>query len=159
MKMERASDEIKFIIYGKMGKILIKCFFACLGFLSPFSIYCIFCFFVLFFDHVACGILVPQPGIEPMLPAMKVQSLNHWTTREVPLVCCVHLHGDFPGGASGKEPSRQRRRHKRCGFVPWVEKIPWRRAWQPTPVLLPGESHGWRSLVGYSPQGCRVRHD
>ena len=28
---------------------------------------------------------------------------------------------------------------------------PWRRAWQPTPVLLPGKSHGWRSLVGYSP--------
>ena len=32
-----------------------------------------------------------------------------------------------------------------------VRKIPWRRKWQPTPVLLPGESHGWRSLVGYSP--------
>ena len=30
---------------------------------------------------------------------------------------------------------------------------PWRRKWQPTPVSLPGESHGWRSLVGYSPQG------
>ena len=37
------------------------------------------------------------------------------------------------------------------GFYPWVRKIPWRRAWQPTPVLLPGESHGQRSLVGYSP--------
>ena len=34
---------------------------------------------------------------------------------------------------------------------PWVGKIPWRRAWQPTPVFLPGESHGQRSLVGYSP--------
>ena len=33
----------------------------------------------------------------------------------------------------------------------WVGKIPWRRKWQPTPVFLPGESHGWRSLVGYSP--------
>ena len=42
-----------------------------------------------------------------------------------------------------------------CGrprFDPWVGKIPWRREWQPTPVFLPGESHGWRSLVGYSPQ-------
>ena len=37
------------------------------------------------------------------------------------------------------------------GFDPWVGKIPWRRKWQPTPVFLPGESHGWRSLVGYSP--------
>ena len=35
--------------------------------------------------------------------------------------------------------------------VPWVGKIPWRRAWQPTPVFLPGESHGQRSLVGYGP--------
>ena len=44
---------------------------------------------------------------------------------------------------------------QRPGFVPWVEKIPWRREWQPTPVLLPGKSHGWRSLVGYSPWGCK----
>ena len=38
---------------------------------------------------------------------------------------------------------------------PWVGKILWRRKWQPTPVFLPGESHGQRSLVGYSPQGHR----
>ena len=42
------------------------------------------------------------------------------------------------------------RRHR---FDPWVRKILWRRAWQLTPVLLPGESHGQRSLVGYSPWG------
>ena len=36
---------------------------------------------------------------------------------------------------------------------PWVGKAPWRRAWQPTPVFLPGESHGQRSLAGYSPWG------
>ena len=42
---------------------------------------------------------------------------------------------------------------RRLGFDPWVGKIPWRREWQPTPVLLPGESHGQRSLVGYSPWG------
>ena len=40
---------------------------------------------------------------------------------------------------------------KKPGFDPWVEKIPWRRTWQPTPVFLPGESHGQRSLGGYSP--------
>ena len=38
-------------------------------------------------------------------------------------------------------------------FNPWVGKSPWRRKWQPTPVFLPGESHGWRSLGGYSPRG------
>ena len=42
---------------------------------------------------------------------------------------------------------------ERPGFDLWVGKIPWRRKWQPTPVLLPGKSHGRRSLVGYSPWG------
>jgi len=39
---------------------------------------------------------------------------------------------------------------KRCGLDPWVGKIPWRRAWQPTPVFQPGEYHGQRSVAGYS---------
>ena len=38
-------------------------------------------------------------------------------------------------------------------FYPWVQKIPWRRKWQPTPVFLPGKSHGQRSLVDYSSWG------
>ena len=45
------------------------------------------------------------------------------------------------------------------GFDPWVRKILCRRAQQLTPAFLPGESHGQKSLVGYSPRGCRVRHD
>ena len=44
---------------------------------------------------------------------------------------------------------------RRPGFNSWVGKIPWRRKWQPTPVFLPGESHGQRSLVGYSPCSCK----
>ena len=59
----------------------------------------------------------------------------------------------FPGCASGEEPAYQRRRRKRHRSHPWGRKIPWRRIWQPTPVFLPGESHGQRSLAGYSPQG------
>ena len=59
----------------------------------------------------------------------------------------------FPRGASGKEPACQCRRHKRSGFYPWVEKIPWYRKWKSTPVFLPGEFHAQRSLVGYSPWG------
>ena len=46
-----------------------------------------------------------------------------------------------------------------CGrprFNPWVRKISWRRKWKPTPVFLPGKSHGWRSLVGYNPWSCKV---
>ena len=44
----------------------------------------------------------------------------------------------------------------RHGFCSWVRKIPWRRAWQSTPVFLPGEAHRQRSLVGYSPQGPKA---
>ena len=56
----------------------------------------------------------------------------------------------FPRWLSGKESTYQCRR---CKFDPWVRKIPWRRKWQPTPVFLPGKSHGQRGLLGYSPQG------
>ena len=45
----------------------------------------------------------------------------------------------------------QCRRLRRHGFNSWVGKTPWRRKWQLTPVFLPGESHGQRSLAGYSP--------
>ena len=51
---------------------------------------------------------------------------------------------------------RQQKIHLQCrkpGFNPWVRKIPWGREWQPTPVVLPGEFHGQRSLVGFSPLG------
>ena len=57
---------------------------------------------------------------------------------------------DFPGGSDGKASCLQCRRP---GFNPRVGKIPWGKEWQSTPILLPGESHGQRSLVGYSPWG------
>ena len=47
------------------------------------------------------------------------------------------------------------KQYRRSGFHPLVGKIPWRRAWQPTPVFLPGESHGQRRLVSYSPWGLK----
>ena len=56
-------------------------------------------------------------------------------------------------GASGEEPVFQCRRHKIRRFNPWVRRIPWRRAWQPSPIFLPGESHGQRGLAGYGPHG------
>ena len=46
-------------------------------------------------------------------------------------------------------------RDTRCTFSPWIKKISWRRKWQLTPVFLPGEYHGQRSLVSYSPWGCK----
>ena len=59
----------------------------------------------------------------------------------------------FLGGASCKELACQCRRHKRHNFDPWVGNIPWRRSWQPTPVFLPGEPNGQRSLARYGPLG------
>ena len=66
--------------------------------------------------------------------------------------CSIWEAVGFPGGTIGKEPTCQYRRHKRPsrGFDPWVGKIPWRRAWQPTLVFVPGESHEQRSLFGFS---------
>ena len=85
------------------------------------------------------------------------QFFTSWATTYICIcvcVCvCVCVYG-FPGGASGKESACQCMRHKRYQFNLWVRKISWRRAWQPTPVFLPRESHGQRSLVGYSPWGC-----
>ena len=53
----------------------------------------------------------------------------------------------FPGGSDGKDsPAIQ---------DPWVRGIPWRRKWQPTPVILPGEFHEQKSLAGYSPWCCK----
>ena len=48
---------------------------------------------------------------------------------------------------------------RRFRFYLRVGKIPWRRKWQPTLVFLPGEYHGHRSLVGYSPLGHKIGHD
>ena len=61
----------------------------------------------------------------------------------------------FPGGAGGKEPTCQCRRHKRHRFDSLVGKIPSKRAWQLTPVFLPREYPGQRGLAGYTTQGRR----
>ena len=61
---------------------------------------------------------------------------------------------DFPGGSSGKEPICQCRKIKRHKFDPWVEKIPWRRAWQSTPVFLPGEL-SWTEEPGLLSKGSQ----
>ena len=64
---------------------------------------------------------------------------------------------DFPCGLAVKNLSvmQETRIDKGPRFHPWVRKIHWRRKWQPTPVFLPGKSHGCRSLVAYSPRGCK----
>ena len=90
---------------------------------------------------------------------------SYWRTSSLPpnfdnyKECYCKHPCELPCCLSGisKESTCQCRRQ---GFDSWVGKIPWRRKWQPTPVFLPGKSHGQRSLAGSSPWGHkRVRHD
>ena len=67
---------------------------------------------------------------------------------------CAHA-GGLPQWLSGKDSDYQCRSHSRSYFDPWVGRIPWRRAWPPTPLFLPVKSRGQRSLVGYNPWGCK----
>ena len=62
------------------------------------------------------------------------------------------IAGSFPDGSDGKESACNA---GDLGSVPGLGRFPWRREWQPTPVFLCGEYHGLRSLVGYSPWGCK----
>ena len=75
---------------------------------------------------------------------------------------CIYIHIQacicrLPSWLSGKESTCQ---YRRCGFNPWVMKIPWRRKWQPTQVFLPGEFHRQKEPGGLQSMGLqRVRHD
>jgi len=100
----------------------------------------------------------PTPGVYSLMSIELVMPSNHLTLCHPLLLSSI-----FPSirvfsnesvlrtrWLSGKEFSYQYRRHR---FTSRVGKILWRRAWQPTPVFLPREAHGQRSLAGYSPWG------
>ena len=109
-------------------------------------------------------------GSEKRIQGIRSDRQSAWRTTEVRLddlralphlkVCSFDQlvwHAGLPWWLSGRGCACQCRRRV---FDPWVRKIPWRRKWQPTPVLFPGKSHGKRSLEGYSPQGHKsVGHD
>ena len=77
---------------------------------------------------------------------------NFWFRKGRASSMCLNKPSSWlPGGASGKGPAYQYRRGKRREFDPWFGKILWRTKRQPTPVSLSGESHGQKSLAGYSP--------
>ena len=61
----------------------------------------------------------------------------------------------LPLWLSSKDSACQCKRCRRLMFDSWVRKIRWKRKWQPTPVFFSRKSHGQRSLVGYSPKGCK----
>ena len=77
-----------------------------------------------------------------------------WMYIHLYMYVCVCVCVRFPGGSDGNESAWNAGDPDLVpGLGPWVRKITWRRAWQLTPLFLPGESHGQRSLVGYSPWG------
>ena len=111
------------------------------------------CLFLLAVPHAQCHDPLSHQWFHhcdiPMLPSFLYFPPGY--IYEFPVI----YYMGFPSGTSGTEPTCQRRRCKRRRFSPWVRKIPWRRAWQPTPVFSPRESHGQRSLAGYSPWDCK----
>ena len=117
--------------------------------------------------HALLQGIFPHPGIEPtslMSPALTGRFFTTSATWETHYIHTITYYSidyafilGFPGGASDKESICQCRRRKRHEFHPQVRKIPWRKAWQPTPAFLPRESHGQRSLVGYSPWVTKSR--
>ena len=82
--------------------------------------------------------------LNAMKLALKIRGRK--TNHSIDVIAALDIQMDFPHGACGKEPTCQCRRCRRCRFDPQVGKILWRRTWQPTPVSLPGESQGQRSL-------------
>ena len=103
-------------------------------------------------QSLVCGSVSQQQPRAAYLMKMYRSSVLHggsfpWCSRTYSKPFC------FPVGSDGKESASLQ-----CGrlrFDPWVGKIPWRREWLPTPVFLPGEFHGKRSLASYSPWGCK----
>ena len=78
---------------------------------------------------------------------------TNWAIMASGVTAQIRADMDNSGGTNGKESACQCRRYNRHRLHLWTRKTAWRRKWQPTPVFLPGESRGQRSLAGYSPWG------
>ena len=83
------------------------------------------------------------------------KSWDFWSMWALHLPLGGRVQNGLPRWLSGKESACQCRSHRKCSFNPLVGKIPWRRKWQSTPVVLPGKSHGQRSLAEYSTYGLK----
>ena len=82
---------------------------------------------------------------------------KHATSNVLIRIFCVRFGASQVTLAVKNPPANDRDMDqcKRCGFDPWVRKVSWRRAWQPTPVFLPGESQAQRSLEGLQSTGSQ----
>ena len=107
-------------------------------------------FFISCRSWISINTNTTKQGSSPELRAFIGTQWLSWFNAMFSVLLSVFLAFGLPRWLSSKESTCQCRRHR---FDPWVGKIPWRRKWQPTPVFLPGESHGQRSLAGCSPWG------
>ena len=109
-----------------------------------------YCFwFTVFLGGVVVASVWPFPPSQPSL--QQVEEPMWWFCQMLSIFTLIMFTRGLPRWHSAKELTCQCKRYKKCRFNPWVGKIPWKRAWQPTPVFLPGESHGQRSLLDYGP--------
>ena len=112
-------------------------------------------------EHLRCTWRIletaSQSSLDPFQPpesyfilnsALRVASTSSYLVRKHDSACWST--SDFPGGSDGKVSAYNAEDPR---FNPWIGRISCRRKWQPSPVFLPGKSHGQRSLVGYSPSG------
>ena len=93
----------------------------------------------------------PTDTWAPSLVTSRLTWLPSWDAQPDNCWCLKHFLKGFPGGSDGKESTCNVGDPGSIG----VRKIPWRREWQPTLVILPGECHGQTSLEGYSPWSCK----
>ena len=104
------------------------------------------------YEDTSCTVLgprLPSPELITSTMALSSNSITFGATRGDNFNISSRGHRSTCNRLIGKESACQCRRHQRPEFNSWVGKFSWRRAWQPTPVFMPGESHGQRSLVGY----------
>ena len=101
----------------------------------------------------SAGEVRAAPGVRPPAPTASARPEDGKREPRRPVGYKQAVEG--PLGRREGPPSPPSRKESACdvGFDPRVGKIPWRRKWQPSPVFLPGESHGQRSPVGYGPWG------
>ena len=104
-------------------------------------------------SHTVLGPRLPSPELVTSIPAPSSNSITFGATRGDNFNISSRGHRSTHNRLIGKESAYQCRRHQTLEFNSWVRKIPWRRACQPTPVFMPGESHGQRGLLGYGPWG------
>ena len=101
---------------------------------------------------------IPWTEESGRLQAMGLQRVGHdWVIKQQLFFPIIINYTTASLGAQQSRICLQCRSCRRLGFDPWVRKIPWRRAWLPTPVFLPGESHEQRSLAGYRLAESRIR--